>query len=576
MSNNQTVAATSADFSSNSKPPLSPGMNLSLSVMMFLQYGIWGAWLPLFFAYLTGYLGITPLHAGELFSIAAIGALFAPFIAGQIADRWFNTERFLGLSHLIGAALIWKLASVTGWWSLAAYGLLYSLIYAPTLALTNALAFHHMPDRDRDFGRVRVWGTIGWIAVGIGVGQWLYHHYTPPAAPIEQAWLAGKSTAPADTNRSDEIRKALLADDSIAGVKGKNGEIIKPGVLQQLVTKKRADSIEKALDAAIAHAVSGAPAARKSLLDNGWAQVEAEAATTRVTTVAVRKELSLRNDDKITADLDAQVAAAAARATQGENQTRGMSDSLRLSAVLGVILGIYCFFLPKTPPGTGKEPFAAKEALQEIFHNRALIVLFIVAFPIACVHQFYFVQTASFLNSLNVNASAINNINKIFGVGGGGLMTIGQISEIVVLALVTFFAKLFPRKVLLTIGLLAYIARFAIFAYLPEPAWVIPALALHGVCFGCFFFVCFMIVDELTTKDVRASAQGLFNLVLVGLGIIVGNMLVGYVGTKAARPDKSVDYQYLFSFPMWIVVGCLIVLLLFYPLRRPAIAAESA
>src|SRR5690349_8193483 len=82
-----------------------------LSVMMFLQYAIWGAWLPLFFAYLTGYLKIAPQAAGWLFSIGAIGALFAPFIAGQIADRWFNTEKFLAISHLIGAVLVWLLAS---------------------------------------------------------------------------------------------------------------------------------------------------------------------------------------------------------------------------------------------------------------------------------------------------------------------------------------------------------------------------------------------------------------------------------------------------------------------------------
>lgn len=576
MSTNQTATATSADFSSNSKPPLSPGMYVSLSLMMFLQYGIWGAWLPLFFAYLTGYLGITPLQAGELFSIAAIGALFAPFIAGQIADRWFNTEKFLGLSHLVGAALVWKLAGVSGWWSLAAYGLLYSLIYAPTLALSNALAFHHLPDRDRDFGRVRVWGTIGWIVVGIGVGQWLYRHYTPEAAPIESAWLAGMNSVPASADRADEIRKVLLADESMTGVKNDKKEIIKPGVLQNLVSKKRANTIEQGLDAAIKRAAASASAASKALQQSGWSAADAEIAATRVTTVAIRQELALRAGDQVPADIDAKVAAAAAKAVQTENQTRGMSDSLRLSGVLGIVLGIYCFFLPKTPPRTGKEPFAAKEALQEVFHSRALIVLFIVAFPIACVHQFYFIQTAPFLNSLNVNASAINNINKIFGVGGGGLMTIGQISEFVVLALVTFFAKRLPRKILLTIGLLAYIARFAIFAYMPEPMWVIPALALHGVCFGCFFFICFMIVDELTTKDVRASAQGLFNLVLVGLGTIVGNLLVGFVGTKAARPDKSVDYQFLFSFPMWIVVGCLVVLLLFYPMRRPAMTSDAA
>src|SRR5712664_1830462 len=95
----------SQPLAAEARPPLSTDVYLKLSIMMFLQYAIWGAWLPLFYGYLTGYLGVTPIDAGWLFSIAAIGALLAPFIAGQIADRWFNTEKFLAISHLVGAAL---------------------------------------------------------------------------------------------------------------------------------------------------------------------------------------------------------------------------------------------------------------------------------------------------------------------------------------------------------------------------------------------------------------------------------------------------------------------------------------
>src|SRR3954447_8339408 len=185
---------TAAMSYSEARPQAEPGIKFKLSVMMFLQYGIWGAWLPLFFAYLTGHLGIPAAKAGLLFSIGAIGALLAPFIAGQTADRWFNTEKFLAISHILGAVLVWQLAKVTTWNHLVVYSLLYSVIYAPTLALTNSLAFHHLPDRDRDFGKVRVWGTIGWIAVGIGVGQWLFHRYTPDPEPTRKAWLSATSS----------------------------------------------------------------------------------------------------------------------------------------------------------------------------------------------------------------------------------------------------------------------------------------------------------------------------------------------------------------------------------------------
>ena len=110
-----------------------------------------------------------------MFAVSALGAIIAPFIAGQIADRWFATEKFLALSHIIGGILVWQLASIETYSSFLVFSLIYSLVYSPTLPLTNSLAFHHLDDIDKDFGRVRVWGTVGWIVVGIAIGQWLLH-----------------------------------------------------------------------------------------------------------------------------------------------------------------------------------------------------------------------------------------------------------------------------------------------------------------------------------------------------------------------------------------------------------------
>ncbi len=416
----------------------STGLLGGLSLMMFLQYAIWGAWLPLFFVWLTDHRGFSPEDAGNLFAIGAIGALIAPFLAGQIADRWFDSEKFLGLSHIVGAALIWKLPDLETYREVLIFSLLYSLIYAPTLSLTNSVAFHHLPDRDRDFGKVRVWGTVGWIAVGIGMGQWLLHRHTPT-----------------DPDAATEVVKAM--------------------------------------------------------------------------------------------------------------QVAGMSDAFRLSAIIGAVLGLYCFFLPKTPPQKGKESFAAGEVIKEVLRSRHLRVLFLVAFPVSCVHQFYFVRTAGFLKDLDLDSDFIG---RIFGVGGGGLMTIGQISEIAVLALMPVIAVKLSRKSLLSIGLAAYVLRFFVFAMMPTPAAVIPALALHGLCFGCFFFIAFMIVDEETTSDVRASAQSLFSLVIFGFGVIVGNLAAGWVGKIAATSSGGVDYHALFRIPMFVSVACLALLVLFYPRRR--------
>ena len=94
-------------MSQSNAPALGAGLNARLSVMMFLQYAIWGAWLPFLWAFLAGHRGMGGDQFGSMFAIGAVGAIIGPFLAGQVADRYFSTERFLGVSHLIGAALIW-------------------------------------------------------------------------------------------------------------------------------------------------------------------------------------------------------------------------------------------------------------------------------------------------------------------------------------------------------------------------------------------------------------------------------------------------------------------------------------
>src|SRR5262245_33199028 len=96
----------------SSAPPLASGTRFKLSVMMFLQYGIWGAWLPILYPFLLGHRGFTLDQCGTILGAGAAGAIIGPFIAGQIADRYFATERFLALSHLLGAALVWQLSRV--------------------------------------------------------------------------------------------------------------------------------------------------------------------------------------------------------------------------------------------------------------------------------------------------------------------------------------------------------------------------------------------------------------------------------------------------------------------------------
>ena len=518
-----------------SAPPLGPGLNARLSIMMFLQYGIWGAWLPLFFSYLTEYRGFSGEDAGLMFSIAAIGALVAPFVAGQIADRLFNTEKFLGLSHIIGAALVWQLAEFASFWSLLVFGLVYSLVYAPTLSLTNALAFHHLPDRDRDFGKVRVWGTIGWIVVGIGMGQYLLHSY----------------------NWSDEDAVQALVH-----------EVLPSGIPADLRASLEDPDIVKGL-MNLPEAPSDQAMAVRNVLDlDGLAKDPARLAEIRATLVGAEGG-DLTPEAKAILMGGILFSEDAIKERKARHLAGGKADSFKLSAILGLILGLFCFSLPKTPPHKGESPLAFVAAFTEV-KLQPLLTLFLVSFPIACVHQFYFVRTEGFLGSLDVETPLIDSI---FGIGGGP-MTIGQIAEIFVLALMPLAATRFSRKALLTVGLLAYIVRFAVFAYLPYAWAVYPALALHGLCFGCFFFIAFMIIDESTTSDVRASAQSLYNLVIIGVGVIVGNLAAGYVDTLAMT-DEGVDFRILFSVPMWVTMACLMALLVLYPEGKRAAEEEE-
>lgn len=136
-----------------------------LSVMMFLQYAVWGAWLPIASRYLSAGLSFSEYQISLLLGLAgSIGAITAPFIAGQIADRYFSTERCLATLLLIGGALKWVLSfqdTYTAWLWLS---ILYSVVYMPTLSLSNSMAFAHLADPKRQFGYVRLWGTVGWIA----------------------------------------------------------------------------------------------------------------------------------------------------------------------------------------------------------------------------------------------------------------------------------------------------------------------------------------------------------------------------------------------------------------------------
>lgn len=144
-----------------------------LAVMMLLQYAVWGVWLPYLANYLgadpaDGGLGFTGTQVGWLLGLAgSVGAVAAPFVAGQLADRFVNAERALALLLLLGGVVKWVTAYQTGYGAWLALSVVYSVLYMPTLALTNSVAFANLDDPERKFPPVRALGTVGWIVASV-------------------------------------------------------------------------------------------------------------------------------------------------------------------------------------------------------------------------------------------------------------------------------------------------------------------------------------------------------------------------------------------------------------------------
>ena len=141
-----------------------------LSLMMFVQYFIYGAWLVTLGTFLGKSLGATGTQVGLAYSIPAIAAILSPFIVGMVADRFFSTERVLATLHFVGGVLLYLATMQTTFTGFAWFFLAYTLCYMPTLALTNSISFDNMQEPGREFPRIRVLGTIGFIAVGLIIG----------------------------------------------------------------------------------------------------------------------------------------------------------------------------------------------------------------------------------------------------------------------------------------------------------------------------------------------------------------------------------------------------------------------
>jgi nucleoside transporter len=144
-------------------------MRLRLSVMMFLEYFVWGAWYVTLGTWLGQSLHFSGKEIGLVAGTTALGAMIAPFFVGLMADEWFASQHLLAALHLVGGALLYFASTQTGFGPMYGALLIYSLCYMPTMALTNSLSFRQMKDPKQDFGSIRVLGTLGWIVAGLTI-----------------------------------------------------------------------------------------------------------------------------------------------------------------------------------------------------------------------------------------------------------------------------------------------------------------------------------------------------------------------------------------------------------------------
>jgi nucleoside transporter len=390
-----------------------------LAIMMFLEYVIWGSWLPLLALYLADVLSFTGGQIGWIFATQAIACVVALFAGGQAADRLISTEKLLAICHVVGGTAMLLLAAQTTFWSFFVIMLVHQLAYIPTMSLTNAIAFHHLADARNEFGKIRMWGTIGWIAA-----SW-------PFVFI----LAGKT--------GSELHGALGSIFIVAGV-----------------------------------------------------------------------------------------------ASYG--------------------LAAFSLMLPSTPPAKDSVRRNAPFEAIRLLATPAMLVLFLVTFVDALVHQCYFQWTSPFLERAGLAANWIMPA-----------MSIGQIAEIVTMAGLGVVLRRLGWRTTMAVGVAAHAARFFVYS-IGDPLWLMVAInVVHGMCYAFFFAAVYIFVDEHFPKDSRASAQGLFNLLILGLGPFVGSLLWGALGDRFRTAAGTVDFERLFLVPAWLGVAATVLLLVaFHPERR--------
>ena len=255
----------------------------------------------------------------------------------------------------------------------------------------------------------------------------------------------------------------------------------------------------------------------------------------------------------------------------GEKLKAATAWTFIVAGVASLALAGFSFLLPPTPPkkaGKGAEGLAWLEAMKLLKHPFVL-VLWLVTLVDAFVQNCYFNWTGMFLGT----ATSAGGV----GIPGNWIMpvmSIGQVAEILTMLILGATLKVLGWRTTMILGILGQAARFAVYAYFPQHReLIILAQILHGICYAFFFATVYIFVDSYFPKDARASAQGLFNMMILGVGALAANSLCPYLGQNIFTHGGVVQFKGLFLVPMICSLAAAVGLALFF--RPPKTGNEQ-
>ena len=397
--------------------------NARFSLMMFLQYFIGGSWFTSIAVYMAANGMQNLIHWP--YTVNPLAAMIAPVFVGMIADRYFATQKVMGTLHLMGGAVLFLIPTLTEtpvWFIVALAG--FNLLNMPTTAMTSAIAFRHISNREKQFPLIRVFGTLGWIAAGLSVSIALGYVF-------------------------------------------------------------------------------------------------------------------------------------------GSDLPEATSAPLYMAGIVSLIMGLYSFSLPHTPPSPGQ----AKPSISEILGISAVREL--------GSRPFYVLAASLFL--ISIPQSTYYNFTQIFLVNAGfqeiaATQTLGQTSEVIFMVLMPLFFARFGFKTMFLIGFAGWVFRFALFA-LGAPtgltSLILIGIFMHGISFDFLQVTAQVYVDRKSNDRIRNQAQAFLILASYGPGMLLGAQLAGFVYNAYLGGQEALNLEQWASFWWLPCIVSAIVMLGFAMAFRP-------